>query len=113
RALSSPSPGIPLRRIALLSSFALAALAAVVSVTRPGLAQNAPQSGEDAIRPRLTRPPKLSKFVEAPYPESEKASGRTASVVVQIAISATGTVDAVKVIESAGPAFDAAAVAAV
>ena len=64
-------------------------------------------------RPRLTRPPKLAKFVEAPYPETEKASGRTASVVVQIAISATGTVEAVKVIESAGPAFDAAAVTAV
>ena len=51
--------------------------------------------------------------MEAPYPEEEKASGRMASVVVQIAISATGTVDAVKVIESAGPAFDAAAVAAI
>ncbi|MEI9951592.1 MAG: TonB-dependent receptor [Pseudomonadota bacterium] len=64
-------------------------------------------------RPRLTRPPKLVKFVEAPYPEAEKSSGRTASVVVQIAISATGAVDAVKVIESAGTAFDEAAVAAI
>jgi len=64
-------------------------------------------------RPRLTRPPKLAKFVEAPYPETEKSSGRTASVVVQIAVSATGTVDAVKVIESAGPAFDEAALAAI
>ncbi len=53
------------------------------------------------------------KFVEAPYPEAEKSSGRTASVVVQIAISATGAVDAVKVIESAGTAFDEAAVAAI
>ncbi len=51
--------------------------------------------------------------MEAPYPEGEKASGRTASVVVQIAISATGTVDAVKVTESAGADFDAAAVAAI
>ncbi len=51
--------------------------------------------------------------MEAPYPEAEKSSGRTASVVAQIAISATGTVDAVKVIESAGPAFDQAAVAAI
>ena len=64
-------------------------------------------------RPRLTRPPKLAKFVEAAYPESEKASGRTASVVVQIAVSATGSVDAVQVIESAGPAFDQAALAAI
>ena len=51
--------------------------------------------------------------MEAEYPAAEKASGRTASVVVQIAISASGTVDAVKVIESAGPAFDQAAVAAI
>ena len=98
-----------MRRIALISCFALAA---VVSA-RPVLAQNAPQTGEDAAHPRLTRPPRLTKFVQAEYPETEKASGRTASVVVQIAISATGTVDAVKVIESAGPAFDQAAVAAV
>jgi len=88
---------------------ALAALGA----SRPSFAQTAPQTGEDVARPRLTRPPKLAKFVEAPYPDTEKASGRTASVVVQIAISATGTVDAVQVIESAGPAFDSAAVAAI
>ncbi|HEY5375983.1 MAG TPA: TonB family protein, partial [Polyangiaceae bacterium] len=93
-----------MRRIALISCLALAAVASA----RPALAQNAPQTGEDAARPRLTRPPKLTKFVEAEYPETEKASGRTASVVVQIAISATGTVEAVKVIESAGPAFDQA-----
>jgi TonB family protein len=85
----------------------------VISFARPGAAQNAPQTGEDAVRPRLTRPPKLVKFVEAAYPDVEKASGRTASVVVQIAISATGTVDAVKVIESAGPAFDQAAITAI
>jgi TonB family protein len=98
-----------LPRIALLSCLALA----VLGVARPSLAQTAPQTGEDVARPRLTRPPKLAKFVEAPYPDAEKSSGRTASVVVQIAISATGTVDAVKVIESAGPAFDEAALTAI
>ena len=51
--------------------------------------------------------------MEADYPESEKASGRAASVVVQIGISATGTVDAVQVMQSAGPAFDEAAVKAI
>ena len=86
---------------------------AAVGFSRPGFAQTAPQSGEEAQRPRLTRPPKLVKFVEAPYPEAEKASGRAASVVVQLAISATGTVDAVQVIESAGAAFDQAAVEAI
>jgi len=98
-----------LRRIALFSCLALA----VLGVSRSSFAQTAPQTGEETARPRLTRPPKLAKFVEAPYPEAEKSSGRTASVVVQIAISATGTVDAVKVIESAGAAFDQAAVAAI
>jgi TonB family protein len=100
--------GMPLRRSLLLSLFALA-----FTPGRAASAQTAPAAGEEATRPRLTRAPKLSKFVEAEYPAAERASGRTASVVVQIAISATGTVDAVKVVESAGPAFDQAAVAAI
>jgi TonB family protein len=58
---------------------------------------------------KLTRPPRLTHFVEAPYPDSEKAAGRAASVVLQIAINASGAVDQVTVAESAGPAFDAAA----
>jgi TonB family protein len=73
----------------------------------------APPLGEEASRPKLTRPPKLVKFVEAPYPDSEKAAGRQASVVLQIAISAAGTVDNAVVVSSAGEAFDSAAVAAV
>jgi TonB family protein len=62
------------------------------------------------VKPRLTKPPKLVTFVEAEYPESEKAAGKTASVVLQIGIGPAGTVTDVAVIESAGPAFDAAAV---
>ncbi len=61
---------------------------------------------------KLTRPPKLVTFVEAPYPEAERASGKTATVKLQVAISATGTVDEAQVIESGGAAFDAAALAA-
>ena len=68
---------------------------------------------EQAKKQKLTRPPELVKFVQAEYPESEKAAGRSAAVVLQIAISATGVVDDVKVTESAGAAFDEAAVAAV
>ncbi|MEO8900633.1 MAG: TonB family protein, partial [Polyangiaceae bacterium] len=98
-----------MRRIVFLSYLALAS----VALARPAFAQSTPQTGENAGRPRLTRPPKLAKFVEAAYPETEKASERTASVVVQIAISATGTVDGVKVIEPAGPEFDRAAVNAI
>src|SRR6188768_275108 len=73
----------------------------------------APSLGEQAARPKLTRPPKLLKFVEAPYPESEKSAGRQASVVLQIAISSAGTVDQASVLQSAGEAFDRAAVEAV
>lgn len=81
----------------------------------PATAQQAaaPSLGEEARRPKLTRPPKLLKFVEAPYPESEKAAGKQASVILQIAISATGSVDDAIVLQSAGAAFDQAAVAAV
>jgi TonB family protein len=73
----------------------------------------APSLGEQSARPKLTKPPKLLKFVEAPYPESEKAAGKQASVVLQIGISATGAVDSAAVLQSAGAAFDEAAVAAV
>ena len=52
---------------------------------------------EQAHKPKLTRPPELTKFVQAEYPESEKAAGKGAAVVLQIAISATGVVDDVKV----------------
>jgi len=85
----------------LLSFAALAGLAARVH------AQPAPAA------PRLTRPPRLTQFVEAPYPESERASGRSASVVLRLGLSATGTVEQAAVVESAGPAFDDAALAAV
>lgn len=73
----------------------------------------APSLGEQAARPKLTKPPKLVKFVEAPYPESEKSAGKQASVVLQIGISATGSVDGAQVLQSAGAAFDEAALAAV
>src|SRR5262249_38105409 len=64
------------------------------------------------IDPRTIKPPKLTKFVEAEYPPAEKEAGKEASVVLSLGISDTGTVIAVVVAESAGPAFDAAAVAA-
>ncbi len=66
-----------------------------------------------AARPKLTKAPVLLEFVEAPYPEEEKAAGRAAEVVLQIAISATGTVEDAAVVQSAGPHFDAAALEAV
>ncbi len=96
----------------------LAPLLAATSVLAPQAASaqpSAPPGGAKAAgtpAPKLTRAPKLAQFVEAPYPDSERAAGRAASVVLQIAISAAGHVDEVAVAESAGPAFDQAAVEA-
>lgn len=71
-------------------------------------------SGETPGRqPKLTKLPKLVHFEEAPYPESEKEAGRTASVVLQIAIDDKGKVVDAAVLEKASPAFDAAALEAV
>lgn len=64
-------------------------------------------------QPKLTKMPKLVHFEEAPYPDSEKEAGRTASVVLQIAIDDKGLVTDAVVQQSAGAAFDAAALVAV
>jgi TonB family protein len=64
-------------------------------------------------QPKLTKLPKLAHFEEAEYPESEKAAGRAASVVLQIAIDDKGAVQDAAVQQSAGAAFDTAALAAV
>lgn len=59
---------------------------------------------------QLTRAPALTQFVPAPFPASEV--GKTGSVVLAITIAVDGTVEEVTVHESAGAAFDAAAVEA-
>ncbi len=71
-------------------------------------------SGETHVGPekRVIVPPKLQRFVEAAYPQDRKAAGVQATVTLQIGIDETGAVAAVKVLGSAGPDFDAAAVAA-
>lgn len=90
----------------------LGLIASTMLVPRAALAQpRAPQA--EPARPRLTRAPELVRFVEAEYPKEELAAGRSATVVLQIAIAASGKVDEAVVVESAGPAFDAAAVDAV
>lgn len=65
-----------------------------------------------APAPQLTKPPELVEFVEAEYPESERAEGKSATVTLRIHIDASGGVEDVEVVESAGEAFDAAARAA-
>jgi TonB family protein len=61
---------------------------------------------------RVIVPPKLVTFVEAEFPPSEVAAGKGAAVLLQIAIDASGKVAGVSVVESGGPAFDVAALAA-
>ncbi|HVY29451.1 MAG TPA: TonB-dependent receptor [Polyangiaceae bacterium] len=93
----------------------LALLTLGVSVHAPSaFAQTTGASGETPGRQgKLTKLPKLVEFVEAEFPESEKAAGKGASVVLQIAITDKGNVEDVAVITSAGPAFDKAAEEAV
>ncbi len=79
----------------------------------PAAAQPARPGAAPAKAPKLTKLPKLVKFVAAPYPEEEKAKGSAASVTLDIAISETGAVVDARVTVSASPAFDAAALEAV
>jgi TonB family protein len=68
--------------------------------------------GGQPARRKVTKMPVLVKFVEAEYPPEKKAQGVSASVFLTIEIGATGQVTNVTVAQSAGPEFDAAAVAA-
>ncbi len=89
----------------------------VLLATFPALAQAAGSvstvvAGPGASPARTIAPPKLLTFVRAEFPPSEIASGQGATVVLQIAIDASGQVVDVTVIGSATPAFDASAIAA-
>lgn len=91
----------------------LAVVCAALLASAPAAAQ---QRGSDVggqpTKRKLTKMPRLVKFVEADYPANEKAAGIGASVVLTIEIGATGKVTNVSVASSAGPDFDAAALAA-
>jgi TonB family protein len=63
--------------------------------------------------PVLTQAPVLTKFVEAEYPFDALDAGQEATVELAVDLDATGKVTAAEVTQSAGPGFDAAAVAAV
>jgi TonB family protein len=89
----------------------LAALVGLALATGAPEASAQPSPPADAPAHAIV-PPKLVKFVEAEFPPSEAKAGHGATVVLQIAITATGSVAGVAVEQSAGPAFDAPAVAA-
>ena len=92
----------------------LVAALLLASICAPQLAFAQANSAETpGHQPKLTKLPKLVHFEEAPYPESEKAEGKTASVVLQIAIDDKGDVVDAVVQQAAGPAFDQAALEAV
>jgi TonB family protein len=88
----------------------LAALVLLVGSPLPAAAQDHAEPGASAQPQHAIVPPKLVTFVQAEFPPSEVAAGRGATVVLQIAIDAAGAVASVTVLESAGPAFDVAAV---
>jgi len=67
---------------------------------------------EKKPEPTLTKPPSLVQAVAPEYPPEELAAKREAEVLVRIDLDATGAVAGVEVVNGAGAAFDAAAVAA-
>ena len=95
-------------------AFRLAVVFCTLFVASGARAQGNAAGGGDSTQRAgtLTKPPQLLNFkeVEAPYPESEKASGQTAAVTLQLAISEKGDVTEVVVVGSAGPSFDTAAI---
>jgi TonB family protein len=96
-------------RIATLSAAALTAWGATSAAQAPPPAN----AGTAKAPGKLTKPPKLLRFFKAPYPESERASGRKVSVGLAIAIGADGKVVEATAAESGGAAFDEAAILAV
>lgn len=62
-------------------------------------------------QPRVVSP-RIQHFVQAEFPEAERTPGRTATVVLQLTVSAEGAVTEAVVTQSGGTAFDPLAVAA-
>jgi TonB family protein len=95
----------------LLPAAAALAAMSLAGVLFPAVAaaQGRPTADPQAAAPRLTKAPKLIRFVEAAYPEEEKASGRQASVVLRLSLDGSGRVTDATVLQGVSPAFDAAA----
>ena len=95
----------------LKSSFYAACCVGAALASHPQAARAAEPPA--VVAPRLTRAPKLMKFVEAAYPKEEESRGLAASVTLEIALDDAGLVAEARVVASGGAAFDAAALAAV
>ncbi len=71
----------------------------------------APLSAAGTAKP-VVQPPKMTTYVAPEYPKALFTKGLRGTVVVQLVVEADGSVGKVDVVTSAGPEFDAAAVAA-
>ena len=72
----------------------------------------APPPVESQPLARLTRLPRFSRKIEAIYPATERRAGIQANVLAEIAIDAQGNIQEVRIVKSAGAAFDAAVIEA-
>lgn len=113
--------------------FRLAIMGALASLAAPSVA--AAQEGEDPgdrgsgavprggagavarppaqpAKPPVIVMPKLTRFVDAAYPEEARKQGLQADVVLELTIDAAGKVTDAKVVEPRGNGFDEAATAA-
>jgi len=70
-------------------------------------------TGEEEPKPPVVEPPVLLQFVHAQYPAEAEAQGLEAAVQLLVVVDSEGKVAEIAVQESAGEAFDQAAVAAV
>ncbi len=92
-----------------IRTIALGALTLALVAPAAALAQQPPEA---AAAPRITRRPRLTRFVEAPWPVDAPLRPDGAVVVLRLTLSATGVVDDATVTTSGGADFDAAALAA-
>jgi TonB family protein len=101
---------VSLRRTPLSLLLPIVALATVAT---PARAQEGRREEVKREEPKLTRPPRLLHFEEAVYPAKARARGLQGSVVLEIVVSATGSVSKARVLSSPDPELAAAALAAV
>ena len=99
--------GVSVATSLLLAAGALPCLAQAQANQAPA-GQVGPAEG-----PKLTKPPALLKFVEAPYPEVEPKPAGDVAVELTVLIDATGKVAEVVIAKPGIAAFDAAALEAV
>lgn len=97
--------------LALVATIAPSAAIAQGAFTAGTTGASDPDAGAPAQVPDA--PPRVLRFAEADYPEAERAAGREASVTLELTVTVEGRASEVTVAESAGEAFDRAAVAAV